>query len=102
MSVPRFEPLPDFVNKFVTAARKQPDDSARYQCLSQLMLAPTESLEQRMMPFQREGVQFALRAGGRVLVGDEMGLGKTVQACALAKCYQDEWPALVVTPSSLR
>ena len=26
-----------------------------------------------MMPFQREGVRFALAHGGRVLIGDEMG-----------------------------
>lgn len=31
-----------------------------------------------------------------------MGLGKTVQGCALLKAYQDEWPALVVAPSSLK
>jgi SWI/SNF-related matrix-associated actin-dependent regulator 1 of chromatin subfamily A len=31
-----------------------------------------------------------------------MGLGKTVQACALMQCYRDEWPALIVAPSSLR
>jgi SWI/SNF-related matrix-associated actin-dependent regulator 1 of chromatin subfamily A len=31
-----------------------------------------------------------------------MGLGKTVQACALLRCYEDDWPALVITPSSLR
>jgi SWI/SNF-related matrix-associated actin-dependent regulator 1 of chromatin subfamily A len=31
------------------------------------------------MPFQREGVKFALKHGGRALIGDEMGLGKTVQ-----------------------
>jgi SNF2 family DNA or RNA helicase len=47
-------------------------------------------MDERMMAFQREGVQFALRRGGRVLIGDEMGLGKTVQACALLKCYEDE------------
>lgn len=34
------------------------------------------------MPFQREGVRFALARGGRALIGDEMGLGKTVQALA--------------------
>lgn len=102
MRVPKFDQLADIVGKFITAARKQPDDSERYERLSHLQLAPGESLEQRMMPFQREGVRFGLRAGGRVLIGDEMGLGKTVQACALAKCYQDEWPALVVAPSSLR
>jgi SWI/SNF-related matrix-associated actin-dependent regulator 1 of chromatin subfamily A len=90
------------VLKVLAAHRRQPDDSALYDALGQLQLAPGESLEQRMMPFQRQGVQFGLRVGGRLLIGDEMGLGKTVQACALAKCYQAEWPVLVVTPSSLR
>ncbi|KAF6256809.1 P-loop containing nucleoside triphosphate hydrolase protein [Scenedesmus sp. NREL 46B-D3] len=96
------EPLPDLVLKVLAAHRRQPDDSALYEALGRLQLAPGESLEQRMMPFQRQGVQFGLRVGGRLLLGDEMGLGKTVQACALAKCYQAEWPVLVVTPSSLR
>jgi SWI/SNF-related matrix-associated actin-dependent regulator 1 of chromatin subfamily A len=32
-----------------------------------------------MFPFQREGVKYGLKRGGRVLLGDEMGLGKTVQ-----------------------
>lgn len=54
------------------------------------------------MPFQREGVQFALAHGGRALIGDEMGLGKTVQALAVAAAYRDAWPALIVAPSSLR
>jgi len=31
-----------------------------------------------------------------------MGLGKTVQALALAAAYRDEWPGLVIAPSSLR
>jgi SNF2 family DNA or RNA helicase len=35
-------------------------------------------------------------------IGDEMGLGKTVQACALLWCYRDEWPAIIIAPSSLR
>lgn len=110
------------------------------------------------MPFQREGIKFALRHGGRALIGDEvgavlcclfvmpsfllwagsselhvplrrapcptplhgtslpppppppprrtpppqMGLGKTVQAIALASAYRDEWPVLIIAPSSLR
>ena len=29
--------------------------------------------------FQREGVEFAVRHGGRALIADDMGLGKTVQ-----------------------
>lgn len=45
-------------------------------------------LERALLPFQREGVRFALRRGGRALIADEMGVGKTVQAIALASCYQ--------------
>uniref|UniRef100_A0A3Q2VYK0 Zinc finger, RAN-binding domain containing 3 n=1 Tax=Haplochromis burtoni TaxID=8153 RepID=A0A3Q2VYK0_HAPBU len=43
----------------------------------------------RLMPFQREGVEF-------------MGLGKTVQAIAVAYTFRQEWPLLVVVPSSLK
>ena len=31
-----------------------------------------------------------------------MGLGKTVQAISLCACYRDEWPCLVIVPSSLK
>ena len=47
-------------------ASKAEDESARYERIP-------ASLRQKMMPFQREGVQFALAHGGRVLIGDEMG-----------------------------
>ena len=124
------DPLHTVPAAVVQACAAHPDDSARYCHI------PT-SLEGQLMPFQREGVQFALRHGGRALVGDEMvrgwrlahlgvamglrvptqhaltppppphtpgmqGLGKTVQAIALLSAYQDEWPALIVVPSSLR
>ena len=55
-----------------------------------------------LLPFQREGVRFGLARRGRMLLADEMGVGKTVQAIALLACFQDEWPALVVAPASLR
>lgn len=61
-----------------------------------------EALREAMFPFQREGVRFGLARGGRVLIGDQMGLGKTVQALALMACYRDEWPALILVPTSLR
>ncbi|KAI8503989.1 Swi SNF matrix associated, actin dependent regulator of chromatin [Branchiostoma belcheri] len=60
------------------------------------------ALRDKLMPFQREGVKFALRKNGRCLIGDEMGLGKTLQAIAVAYHYRQEWPVLVVVPSSLR
>ena len=47
-------------------AGKAEDDSERYARLPQ-------RLRTKMMAFQRQGVQFALAHGGRVLVGDEMG-----------------------------
>jgi len=89
------EPLSTTASSVISASSSMPDDSARYCHI------PTD-LEEQLMEFQREGVKFALKHGGRVLIGDEMGLGKTVQAIALLAAYKDEWPALIVTPSSLR
>ncbi|KFZ66160.1 SWI/SNF-related matrix-associated actin-dependent regulator of chromatin subfamily A-like 1, partial [Antrostomus carolinensis] len=55
-----------------------------------------------LMPFQREGVNFAILRNGRLLLADDMGLGKTIQAICVAAYYRKEWPLLVVTPSSVR
>uniref|UniRef100_A0A674DRM5 Zinc finger, RAN-binding domain containing 3 n=2 Tax=Salmo trutta TaxID=8032 RepID=A0A674DRM5_SALTR len=55
---------------------------------SQLSVLP-DKLQQRLMPFQKEGVKF-------------MGLGKTVQAISVAYAYRQEWPLLIVVPSSLK
>ena len=54
------------------ASLTSPDDSDRYCHIP-------HNLESQLMPFQRDGIKFALKHGGRALVGDEMGLGKTVQ-----------------------
>lgn len=71
------------------------DDTMRYGYIP-------SHIENKLMSFQREGVKFVLRNGGRALLGDEMGLGKTVQALAVLSAYRDEWPVLIVCPSSLR
>uniref|UniRef100_A0A671PHV0 SWI/SNF-related matrix-associated actin-dependent regulator of chromatin subfamily A-like protein 1 n=1 Tax=Sinocyclocheilus anshuiensis TaxID=1608454 RepID=A0A671PHV0_9TELE len=55
-----------------------------------------------LMPFQRDGVNFAVSREGRLLLADDMGLGKTVQAICIAAYYRSEWPLLVVAPSSVR
>uniref|UniRef100_A0A6Q2YA40 SWI/SNF-related matrix-associated actin-dependent regulator of chromatin subfamily A-like protein 1 n=1 Tax=Esox lucius TaxID=8010 RepID=A0A6Q2YA40_ESOLU len=60
------------------------------------------SLTRSLMPFQREGVNFAVSKEGRLLLADDMGLGKTVQAICIAAYYRKEWPLLVVAPSSVR
>uniref|UniRef100_A0A7N9AXB3 SWI/SNF-related matrix-associated actin-dependent regulator of chromatin subfamily A-like protein 1 n=1 Tax=Mastacembelus armatus TaxID=205130 RepID=A0A7N9AXB3_9TELE len=60
------------------------------------------SLTCSLMPFQREGVNFAVSKQGRLLLADDMGLGKTVQAICIAAYYRNDWPLLVVAPSSVR
>ncbi|XP_034549236.1 SWI/SNF-related matrix-associated actin-dependent regulator of chromatin subfamily A-like protein 1 [Notolabrus celidotus] len=60
------------------------------------------SLTRSLMPFQREGVNFAVSKQGRLLLADDMGLGKTIQAICIAAFYRNEWPLLVVAPSSVR
>ncbi|XP_071080928.1 DNA annealing helicase and endonuclease ZRANB3-like [Haliotis cracherodii] len=59
-------------------------------------------LVERLMPFQKDGVKFAVKKHGRCLIADEMGLGKTLQAISVAYYYHCEWPLLIIVPSSLR
>ncbi|KAL3135100.1 hypothetical protein ABBQ32_008044 [Trebouxia sp. C0010 RCD-2024] len=61
-----------------------------------------DSVFSRLYPFQKEGVRFGVKHQGRVLLADEMGLGKTVQAICIAACYPENWPLLVICPSSMR
>jgi len=56
----------------------------------------------KLMAYQHEGVQFGIAHGGRCLIGDEMGLGKTLQALGIVANYREDWPCLVVAPSSMR
>ncbi|KAK2655549.1 hypothetical protein Ddye_008601 [Dipteronia dyeriana] len=55
-----------------------------------------------LLPFQLEGIRFAMRRGGRCLIADEMGLGKTLQAIAIAGCFMHEGSILLVCPAILR
>ncbi|KAF4097552.1 DNA annealing helicase and endonuclease ZRANB3 isoform X1 [Onychostoma macrolepis] len=66
-----------------------------------LQLLP-QKLREKLMPFQREGVLFALSRDGRCMIADEMGLGKTIQAISVAYIFKQEWPLLIVVPSSLK
>ncbi|XP_065100649.1 DNA annealing helicase and endonuclease ZRANB3 [Paramisgurnus dabryanus] len=61
-----------------------------------------KKLQDKLMPFQREGICFALSRDGRCMIADEMGLGKTIQAISVACIYRQEWPLLIVVPSSLK
>ena len=60
------------------------------------------TLGSALLPFQLNGVRFALSKGGKVALADEMGVGKSVQAIAVMSWYSADWPVLIVCPSSLR
>uniref|UniRef100_A0A7M4FTH9 Zinc finger RANBP2-type containing 3 n=1 Tax=Crocodylus porosus TaxID=8502 RepID=A0A7M4FTH9_CROPO len=68
---------------------------------AKLLFLP-EKLRERLLPFQKKGIVFALERSGRCMIADEMGLGKTIQAIAISYYYKKEWPLLIVVPSSLR
>eukprot|EP00441_Pelagodinium_beii_P043767 CAMPEP_0197637374 /NCGR_PEP_ID=MMETSP1338-20131121/12620_1 /TAXON_ID=43686 ORGANISM="Pelagodinium beii, Strain RCC1491" /NCGR_SAMPLE_ID=MMETSP1338 /ASSEMBLY_ACC=CAM_ASM_000754 /LENGTH=708 /DNA_ID=CAMNT_0043209793 /DNA_START=30 /DNA_END=2156 /DNA_ORIENTATION=- len=85
------ERIPSWVLQLLEKAHRQTGDELQ-----------EHRLPDKLMPYQLEGVKFGLSKGGRCLLGDDMGLGKTLQALALALQYQEDWPVLVVCPSSLR
>ncbi|XP_042463394.1 DNA annealing helicase and endonuclease ZRANB3-like isoform X2 [Zingiber officinale] len=70
--------------------------------VDELLVKLPKTLRDSLLPFQLEGVRFALQRGGRCLIADEMGLGKTIQAIAIACCFNDEGPILIVCPAVLR
>lgn len=83
--------LPPLVFSMLAAAAKQPDDSHLYEVITQRPTAREQSLEERMFPYQREGVKFGLRRGGRVLIGE--GAAARVQECSGGACQHVPWRA---------
>jgi hypothetical protein len=61
-----------------------------------------ESMLNKLYPFQRVGIEEGIRRNGRVLIADEMGLGKTIQALGIAGHFREDWPLLIVSPSSVK
>ncbi|XP_010524600.1 PREDICTED: SWI/SNF-related matrix-associated actin-dependent regulator of chromatin subfamily A-like protein 1 isoform X2 [Tarenaya hassleriana] len=89
------ENLDPLVQRAIASASRVPDLRKLYDKIP-------GHIESKLLPFQREGVNFILQHGGRVLLADEMGLGKTLQAIAAITCINESWPVLVLAPSSLR
>ncbi|KAL2653918.1 hypothetical protein R1flu_022046 [Riccia fluitans] len=89
------EPLEPIVKRALEATATLPDLRDRFDLID-------EKLRKTLMEFQIEGVRFALQHGGRALIADEMGLGKTLQALAVVSCLHEDWPVLIIVPSSLR
>lgn len=56
----------------------------------------------QLASFQLEAIQFSYDKLGRVLIADEMGLGKTRTAIGVACLYTEDWPVLILCPSSAK
>lgn len=77
----------------------------RLRELAQERMAPTlsdrmQELEDKLRPYQREGVGFAL-ARKRILLADAMGLGKSLQALVAVE-KANAYPAVVVCPAAVK
>ena len=95
------EPIPRHV--MVAATIYRPQSTADENIANDLKEGGLdETVLQNLAPFQREAVRFITSKNGRALVADEMGLGKTRTAIAAACFYQQEWPVLILCPSSAR
>uniref|UniRef100_A0A8C4QQN8 SWI/SNF-related matrix-associated actin-dependent regulator of chromatin subfamily A-like protein 1 n=1 Tax=Eptatretus burgeri TaxID=7764 RepID=A0A8C4QQN8_EPTBU len=95
------EPLPQaVVQAFLPQFQKS--DKHREPIPDADLSSVDQQLTKNLLPFQLQGVNFAVAREGRLLIADDMGLGKTVQAICIAAYYRQDWPLLVVAPSSVR
>ncbi|XP_015784832.1 SWI/SNF-related matrix-associated actin-dependent regulator of chromatin subfamily A-like protein 1 [Tetranychus urticae] len=88
--------IPEFVIQALLKETKRPKSTI------DLSAVLPKRLFEALYPFQKDGVAFAISRNGRCLIGDDMGLGKTIQAIAISYYFRDDWPLLIVCPSSLR
>jgi SWI/SNF-related matrix-associated actin-dependent regulator 1 of chromatin subfamily A len=58
-------------------------------------------LYEKLRPFQRTGVQFAVSKRKSYIAGS-MGTGKTIQAIATASYFSNLWPAVVFVPAVMK
>ncbi|KAH0952756.1 hypothetical protein HN011_010895 [Eciton burchellii] len=72
------------------------------QMLNQDLSKIDKNLIDNLMPFQRDGVCYGISRGGRCMIADDMGLGKTIQALGIAYYFKENWPLLIVVPSSVK
>jgi SNF2 family DNA or RNA helicase len=63
-----------------------------------LPAAPDSQFNGTLREFQKVGLDFLLKTGGRALLADEMGLGKGVAAIAYIATAEDVFPVCIVAP----
>ncbi|XKL60873.1 hypothetical protein PGB90_007930 [Kerria lacca] len=90
-------PLPNFIIKVFI---QQPKANVDFRTIDLSRI--DNNLLSNLYPFQKEGVQFGVSKNGRCIIADDMGLGKTIQALGIAHYFYNDWPLLIVCPSSMR
>ena len=107
----KVDPLPEWVVKAIgSTCASVGGRQLQNSCTAEEAEAKAENflktmpgdIQQKVTKYQKQGLQFCIKNGGRVLVGDEMGLGKTLQALLVSTYYKENWPVLIIAPSSLR
>ncbi|OUM66866.1 hypothetical protein PIROE2DRAFT_59124 [Piromyces sp. E2] len=104
-TITKVEEIPDFVlnvfsSNYTNTIHHNNDSKENIAKLMEERIP--KSLLSKLMRFQYMGVREAILKHGRVFLCDEMGLGKTIQALAICSYYKNEWPCLIICPSSLR
>ncbi|VVC28544.1 Helicase superfamily 1/2, ATP-binding domain,Helicase, C-terminal,P-loop containing nucleoside [Cinara cedri] len=93
----KIDKLPYFILKMFKATEDIPTDPSTID-LSNI----DDNFLNELYPFQQSGVQFGVSKKGRCMIADDMGLGKTIQAIGIIKYYYDDFPLLIICPSSMR
>jgi SWI/SNF-related matrix-associated actin-dependent regulator 1 of chromatin subfamily A len=95
----KLSPIPAVIlNTFISTIDRAPNDTLTINYSDKI----GSKLYSTLMGFQKQGIEYCIRRGGRCLIADDMGLGKTLQAIGVALYYHEEWPLLIVCPSSLK
>lgn len=62
----------------------------------------SDNLKKTLYPFQMQCIDYSIRKNCRLIIGDDMGLGKTIEAISLSSLYVEDWPLLIICPSSIK
>jgi SNF2 family DNA or RNA helicase len=97
------ESIPDKVLAAMTLGADASSTKLDASIVEGLAAVLPSKLVATLADFQKVGVHWgATTKKGRCLIADEPGLGKTIQAIGIAYSFVDEWPLLVISPSSAR
>ena len=62
----------------------------------------SDNLKNTLYPFQYKCIETSIRRNCRIIINDDMGLGKTIEAISLCSLYTEDWPLLIICPSSIK